>query len=186
MTTVYFVRHAQPDCSNHNDRERPLTQKGIEDSKLVTHYLRDKDIDILLSSPYRRAVETIKDLADSCGYPIHMVEDFRERKVDNCWIEDFDNFTKMQWNDFDYKLLDGECLWEVQKRNINALKEVLRVYKDRNIVIASHGTAMSTILNYFEPAFHFDDFQRIRNIMPWVVKLSFEGDRLVCKEEVDV
>ena len=115
MTIVYFVRHAEPDYTNHNDMERPLTKKGKEDSKLVTKYLCDKNIDIVLSSPFVRAIETVKDFTDSFGLSIQIVEDFRERKVDNVWIEDFDKFSEMQWNDFDYKFSDGECLREVQK-----------------------------------------------------------------------
>ena len=186
MTTVYFIRHAEPDYSNHNDRERPLTKKGIKDSKLVTDYLRDKDIDVVFSSPYIRAVETIKDFADSLGLPIHLVEDFRERKVDSCWIEDFNNFTKMQWNDFNYRHSDGECLREVQNRNMNALRKVLQIHSDKNIIIGSHGTAISTIMNYFDPSFNYDDFQRIRNFMPWIVKLSFQGEKLIHKEEIDL
>lgn len=114
MTTVYFVRHAEPDYTNHNDMERPLTIKGKEDSRLVTDYLRDKDIEIVLSSPCLRAVETVKDFADLLGHTIITVEDLRERKVDSDWIEDFYRFTEQQWSDFDYKLSDGECLHEVQ------------------------------------------------------------------------
>lgn len=186
MTTIYFIRHAEPDYTNHNDRERPLTQKGKEDSKLVTQYLCDKNIDIVLSSPYVRAVDTVKDFAESFGYPILTVEDFRERKVDSIWIEDFYKFSKMQWNDFEYKLSDGESLREVQDRNINALMEVLKEHNGKNIVIGSHGTALSTIINYFEPTYSFDDFQRIRNIMPWIVKMSFQGDTLIHIEKVDV
>lgn len=186
MTTIYFIRHAEPDYTNHNDRERPLTQKGKEDSKLVTQYLCDKNIDIVLSSPYVRAVDTVKDFAESFGYPILTVEDFRERKVDSIWIEDFYKFSKMQWNDFEYKLSDGESLREVQDRNINALMEVLKEHTGKNIVIGSHGTALSTIINYFEPTYSFDDFQRIRNIMPWIVKMSFQGDTLIHIEKIDV
>lgn len=186
MTTIYFIRHAEPDYTNHNDRERPLTQKGKEDSKLVTQYLCDKNIDIVLSSPYVRAVDTVKDFAESFGYPILTVEDFRERKVDSIWIEDFYKFSKMQWDDFEYKLSDGESLREVQDRNINALMEVLKEYTGKNIVIGSHGTALSTIINYFEPTYSFDDFQRIRNIMPWIVKMSFQGDTLIHIEKIDV
>lgn len=186
MTTIYFIRHAEPDYTNHNDRERPLTQKGKEDSKLVTQYLCDKNIDIVLSSPYVRAVDTVKDFAESFGYPILTVEDFRERKVDSIWIEDFYKFSKMQWDDFEYKLSDGESLREVQDRNINALMEVLKEHTGKNIVIGSHGTALSTIINYFEPTYSFDDFQRIRNIMPWIVKMSFQGDTLIHIEKVDV
>lgn len=186
MTTIYFIRHAEPDYTNHNDRERPLTQKGKEDSKLVTQYLCDKNIDIVLSSPYVRAVDTVKDFAESFGYPILTVEDFRERKVDSIWIEDFYKLSKMQWDDFEYKLSDGESLREVQDRNINALMEVLKEHTGKNIVIGSHGTALSTIINYFEPTYSFDDFQRIRNIMPWIVKMSFQGDTLIHIEKVDV
>ena len=186
MTTIYFIRHAEPDYTNHNDRERPLTQKGKEDSKLVTQYLCDKNIDIVLSSPYVRAVDTVKDFAESFGYPILTVEDFRERKVDSIWIEDFYKFSKMQWDDFEYKLSDGESLREVQDRNINALMEVLKEHTGKNIVIGSHGTALSTIINYFEPTYSFDDFQRIRNIMPWMVKMSFQGDTLIHIEKIDV
>lgn len=186
MTTIYFIRHAEPDFTNHIDRERTLTQKGKEDSELVTHYLQDKSIDVILSSPFVRAVDTVKDFADSLGYPICTVEDFRERKVDNIWIEDFNKFTEKQWNDFEYKLSDGECLKEVQNRNIDALMQVLGVHRDKNIVIGSHGTALSTIINYFKPTFGFDDFQRIQHIMPWIIKFTFNEDKLMHIEEINV
>lgn len=42
------------------------------------------------------------------GLEINIIEDFRERKVDSIWIEDFDKFAKEQWSNFDYKLSDGE------------------------------------------------------------------------------
>lgn len=186
LTTIYFIRHAEPDFSNHNDMERPLTQKGMDDSKLVTKYLSDKNIDIVLSSPYMRAISTVKDYADLSGHSITTVEGFRERKVDSVWIEDFNKFSEMQWNDFDYKLSDGECLREVQNRNIDALMQVLREYRDKNIIIGSHGTSLSTVINYFKPECGLDYFQRIRHFMPWIVKLSFDGEELLHIEEIDV
>ena len=51
MTTVYFIRHAQPNYSNHCDEQRELTAKGMEDRKLVTRFLADKNVDMVLSSP---------------------------------------------------------------------------------------------------------------------------------------
>lgn len=186
MTNIYFIRHAEPDYTNHNDMERPLTEKGLEDRGLVTLFLSDKNIDIVLSSPFTRAVETLKDFADLYGHPIITVDDFRERKVDSVWIEDFSKFTELQWNDFDYKLSDGESLREVQNRNIEALMQVLRLHRDKNIVIGSHGTALSTIINYFDPNYGFHNFQSIRFLMPWIVNFSFEGDKLINIEKIDV
>lgn len=186
MTNVYFVRHAQPNYNNHDDLSRELTEKGLADRKLVTKFLKDKDIHIVLSSPYLRSVDTVKDFADTCGLPITTIEDFRERKIDSCWIEDFLGFAKKQWEDFDHKLSDGECLREVQERNIAALKAVLKEHAGKNIVVGSHGTALSTIVNYFDNSFGYEQFDRIKGLMPWIVHFVFEGEECVKIESINV
>lgn len=61
MTTIYFVRHAEPNYVNRGDMSRELSSKGLQDRKLVTKFLLDKHIDVILSSPYKRAVDTIVD-----------------------------------------------------------------------------------------------------------------------------
>ena len=96
MTHIYFVRHAQPNYDNHDDLTRELTEKGLQDRTLVTAYLRDKDIHAVLSSPFLRSVDTVKDFADEAGLSITLVEAFRERRVDSGWIEDFNAFARRQ------------------------------------------------------------------------------------------
>lgn len=95
MTTIYFVRHAQPNYDNHVDEERELTKKGLEDRKLVSNYLEDKNIDVVFSSPFKRSVDTVKHFADKHNLSIELVDDFRERRVDSIWIEDFDIFVRI-------------------------------------------------------------------------------------------
>ena len=184
MTTIYFVRHAEPDYNNHDDFFRPLTDKGMKDRIKVTNYLLDKKIDVILSSPYIRSVDTIADFAKNASLSIETVDDFRERKIDSVWIEDFNGFCKKQWIDFDYKLSDGESLKDVQKRNIRALEEVLNKYSEKNIVIGSHGTALSTIINYYDKSFNYDSFNAIRAVMPWIVRFEFDDNKCVCIEEI--
>lgn len=186
MTTVYFVRHAEPNYNNHNDELRELTIKGLKDRTLVTEFFKDKNIDIVLSSPYIRAVDTVKEFADAYNLKIETVFDFRERKIDSVWIEDFTTFCKQQWNDFSYKLSDGETLNEVQSRNVEALKLVLDKYKNRNIIVGSHGTALSTIINYFDCSFGYENFEKIKSLMPWIVKFTFDNDKLQDIEMFDV
>lgn len=186
MTTVYFVRHAQPNLKNHDDCTRELTQKGQEDRKKVTCFFENTDVDAVLSSPYKRAMDTVRHLAESKMLPIIPISDFRERKVDSGWIRDFDGFCRHQWEDFDFRLSDGESLRQVQRRNITALETVLKEYANKTVIIGGHGTSMSTIYQYYDPSFGYEDFQQIKNRMPWVLKFTFDGH--VCQkiEEFDL
>ena len=185
MTTIYFVRHAEPDSRVHDDRVRPLTPKGMRDAGLVTDYLKDKGVGVILSSPFQRAADTVRGLAGHLGLPIQLVEDFREREV-GAWVEDFAQYARQQWDDFDYRLPGGESLREVQERNVSALNRVLAQYPDQTIVVGSHGTAISTLLHHFDPSFGYDDFAAIKNLMPWIVKFSFGPDDRVGIEKIDL
>lgn len=188
MTTVYFIRHAESDTTVHDDQIRPLTGKGLADRRLVTEFLLDKSIDVILSSPFKRAVDTVADFADKAGLSILTAEDFIERKSDSNWLRDtdFSSFISRQWADFSYKLSDGECLAEVQERNINALNKMLVQYKNKNIVIGTHGTALSTIINYYDSTYGFEDFMAMVNLMPWVVKMTFDETDCAGIQKIDL
>lgn len=186
MTSIYFVRHAEPNYSNHNDLTRELTEKGLRDRELVTAFLADKKVDVVLSSPYKRAVDTVGHFASTYGFSMTTIHDFRERKVDSGWIGDFEAFTCRQWEDFDYKLNGGESLSEAQKRNVSALREVITLHAGKTVVIGSHGTALSTIVHYYQPQFGLREFMRIKSLMPWVVHFAFSGDDCELIEEFDL
>ena len=178
-TTVIFVRHAQARYGE-DDRIRPLTEEGLIDRQVVVDTLKDRHIDCFLCSPYRRSIETIQTTADYFGMPIITDERFRERKV-GTWN---DGWLEKRWNDFTCAEEDGENLQSVQTRNIEALKEALSVYSGETIVIGTHGTALSTILNYYDRSFGVNDFLRIVSWMPYIVEMSFVGDKLVEKKEL--
>jgi len=186
MTTIFFVRHAEPDLSIHDDYSRSLTLKGASDCSLIINLLRDEKIDVVLSSPFKRAVDTVLPFANHVNLQVETIEDFRERKVDSGWIDDFNAFTKKQWKDFSYKLPDGECLLEVQERNIKALKQILGQHSGKNIVVGTHGTALSTIINYYNNDYGYEDFQSIAGIFPWVVKMEFDEGTCLGIEQMDL
>lgn len=174
MTTVYFIRHAQSDRFVHDDRTRPLTAEGLADTKQITAALRDAGIAHILSSPYKRTLQTVADLADTLGLCIETDEDFRERNAGSWHGENFLEFIRQQWADFSYHIMDGECLADVQKRSIAALHRALDKYSGQVLAIATHGTALSTMLHYYDPSWQFDRFMDILDAMPYVVKLCFD------------
>ena len=183
MTEIYFIRHAESDNSVRDGRIRPLTEKGLASRVVVTEFLQEKNIDVVLSSPFKRAVDTISDFAEKNGFKIRFIDNFREQRSSSDMRRDnpdFRLFLQRQWSDFIYAFSDGECLQDVQKRNIAALNDVLTEYKGKRIVIGTHATALSTIINYYDNTYGFKDFEAMENKLPWAVKLSFEG--LTCVE----
>lgn len=63
-------------------------------------------------------------------------------------------------------------------------KESYAYYKIlKHIVIGTHGTALSTILNFYDNGFGCEDFLRIIDWMPYIIELDFEGDKLVGTQE---
>ncbi len=180
MTSIYFVRHAQPNHAWENDRTRPLSEEGAEDSERVVEALRDIRLDYAICSPYHRSMDTIENCAEAHNLQIHTDERLREREKGpggNTLA-----LIEKRWSAFDYHEEGGESLRMVQERNVQALKEILKEHPNENILWGTHGTALSTILNYFDSSYNFQSFMRIIDFMPYIIRLDFEGLGLVGKE----
>jgi len=190
MTAVYFIRHAESDTSVRDPLTRPLTAKGLADRRLVTDFLSDKNIDAVISSPFKRAVDTVREFAKERGFEIETVDGLRERKSDSDWGREKDvppyTFLRRQWSDFTYTYSDGESLGAVQARNIAALESILDRYGGKNIVIGTHGMALSVIVNYYDKTYGFEDYMAMTDVMPWAVKMTFDKQNCVDIEKIDL
>ena len=181
MTKVYFVRHAQPDFAWEDDRTRPLTAEGKADSKVVVEFLKDKQIDVFYCSPYLRSVDTIADTA--LYYEKEIITDERLREREKGPNGNGRDMLCKRWADLDYHEVGGESIHMAQERNVAVLQDILHVNQGKNIVIGTHGTALSSILNYYDATFGCDDFWRIVDWMPYIIELDFEGMKLVGRTE---
>lgn len=181
MTRVYFVRHAQPEHDWEEDRTRPLTEEGKKDSGIVLDFLKDKKIDAFYCSPYKRSMDTIAEAASFFNEEIRTDERLREREK-GADGNTFGMFRK-RWANHDYHEEGGESIAMVQRRNMDALNQILSSNPNKEIVVGTHGTALSTILNYYDSGFGCDDFLRIIDWMPYIIELDFEGDKMVGKQE---
>ena len=181
MTKVFFVRHAQPLHEHNDDRTRPLTDEGLRDASIVLETLIDKDISAFYCSPYKRSLDTIKQTAEYYHAKIQTDERLREREKG----ADGNNhgMFRKRWADHEYHEDGGESIGMVQRRNVEALNEILEKNRGGNIVIGTHGTALSAIMNYYNPEFGCDDFLRIIDWMPYIVEMDFEGRELVGVKE---
>lgn len=181
LTRVYFIRHAQPKHDHEDDRTRPLTGEGIADSEIVLDFLKDKGIDAFYCSPYKRGIDTIKKTAAYFNKEIQLDERLREREK-GVNGNRYGMFRK-RWADHNYHETNGESIAMVQKRNIEALKEILENNSGKTIVIGTHGTALSSIINYYKPQFGCDDFLRIIDWMPYILEMDFDRQQFVSMTE---
>jgi len=111
---------------------------------------------------------------------IHTDERFKER-IRGARSNDL---IEKRWKDFNFYEEGGESLESVQKRNIEALKEVLEQYPNKNIVIGTHGTALCTILNYYDPSINYASFKSIWLCMPYIIRCDFESGDLIKREVI--
>lgn len=174
MTTVYFIRHAQADSAVLDQESRPLTDKGKQDCYQLAEDFENIKIDFILSSPYRRSLDTIAQIAERPGLSVHISDHLRGLRLQSNWIETYRSFFLNYWNDFTYHYADGESFAELQQRCISLLQEVVGRNSNKTIVISTHSVSMAVMLKYYDASFDFEDFMVIAETEPFVVKLVFD------------
>ncbi|KFM99161.1 histidine phosphatase family protein [Bacillus clarus] len=181
MTTIYFVRHAHSTYTKE-ERERPLSKKGWHDVQSVTNFLKGEQIDAVISSPYKRAVQTVQGVAEQFGLIVQVEEDLRERLLSKEPLDDFNNAIRKVWEDWSFAYEGGESNDIAQKRGVICMQNVLNEYKGKKIVIGTHGNIMVLIMNYFDSTYDFHFWKMLE--MPDIYKLTFHDDSLVFTEKV--
>ncbi|NKI32540.1 phosphoglycerate mutase family protein [Croceivirga thetidis] len=69
-TTFYFIRHAEKETANKNDRNPDLTNVGIERSNKWAGIFEFIDLDAIFSTNYKRTRNTAKPIAVSKNLPV--------------------------------------------------------------------------------------------------------------------
>lgn len=174
-TFVYMVRHAESPYVEGQERTRGLSEAGMEASGIVAKVLRDADIQVFYSSPYRRAVLTLEELAAVSGQLIHLREDLRETEFGPGHV-DMTAVQKM-YNEPGHFFLDGESNQACQERAVACLLEILREHSGERIAIGTHGNVMTLMMGYFDPAYGFDFL--LHTSKPDIYRLEFASSQLV-------
>jgi 8-oxo-dGTP diphosphatase len=78
---VYVVRHAKAGSRHtwpHPDEDRPITRRGRRQALRLVERFRGLGIARIVSSPYRRCVQTVEPLARSRGLDVQTAEELAE------------------------------------------------------------------------------------------------------------
>lgn len=165
--TLYVFRHGQTednaDYIFSGWRDSPLTEKGRGQAEVLAEKLRDKRINVLISSPQRRALDTMKiaiSLNRRCkNMEIQIEPRIRERSYGNLQGQSklemqLENPTLLQEYRRSYtkKIIGGESLEEVVKRVEGFCSELVPLIKEHriNVAISCHGNSIRGFRKFFE------------------------------------
>lgn len=175
LTNLYFVRHAHSTYT-HDELGRPLSNRGIADAERITNILEKENIDIVISSPYKRAVQTVEGVAKVLGKELIVEDGFKERNLSVKPVEDFNLAITKVWEEPAFSWEGGESNFNAQKRGIMATLKVLETYEGKSIAVGTHGNIMVLIMNYFDEKYGFSFWKDLD--MPDIYKLSFDKKNL--------
>jgi len=180
-TYIYLVRHGESPKTENNERTRGLTDKGWSDAKRITELLKDESIDVFVSSPYRRAVLTIEELAKFHNKEILVFEEFRELEFSNedRIINDKELYpiVNKMFSDPEYSLPGGESSKICMNRTIGILKKIVAEYEGQKIVIGTHGMVMTLMMRYFESKYDYDFL--LKTTKPDIYRMEFEEGNVI-------
>ncbi len=173
-TILYMVRHGESPYNEGNERTRGLTPKGKIDIEKVTKLLIGEGIDMIISSPYTRAILSVEGLAEHLNLDIKVFEDLRERHFAEEIIENAELMSSIResFNDLNSTLPGGESNADCQKREISVLKPILKEHKGKKIAIGTHGLVMTLMMNHFDPAYGLEFLNQLKK--PDIYKMLFE------------
>ncbi|MDN4494445.1 histidine phosphatase family protein [Ureibacillus aquaedulcis] len=179
-TTIYMIRHAKSPFVIGQERTRKLSRQGELDAEKITDLMNNKDIDLIVSSPYTRALQTIEGIANSKGLDIKIFEELRERQLKGAFKlseEEIQQAIKTSYEDIDFHLEEGESIKDVQDRAIPVINDLLNHYQGKTILIGTHGNVMTSIMNHFNKDYGYEFWKSTSK--PDIYKLELLGKKLL-------
>ncbi|ASN05566.1 histidine phosphatase family protein [Virgibacillus necropolis] len=174
MKKIFLVRHC---LAEGQHKDSPLTTVGMRQAVLLSRFFDKQNIvfDGVISSPYLRAIESIKPFAESKNLKIEVDDRLQERILSNEPVDDWMEVLEQSFNELDFKLPGGESANDAITRS-NAIFESINQNNDmNNVIIVSHGNLLSLMLKSFDQTIGFDEWKNLNN--PDVYLIESNGDK---------
>jgi 2,3-bisphosphoglycerate-dependent phosphoglycerate mutase len=132
-------------------------------------------VDLLVSSPYTRAQQSIAPLARRLGLAVEIDERLVERVLSAVPLAQWREALRQTFEDLDLAWLGGESSRTAMARGRAAIDALLARPEGAPVVV-THGNLMTLILRSFAPQFGFQTWECLSN--PDVYCLAVRGERV--------
>lgn len=161
--TYYVMRHGEADHNIANilssDPKNPhhLTEKGREEVELVAQALKDKSIDVIITSPFIRTKETADIVVEEIAFKGEIQHDVRLSEynfgdLNLQSIEKYHNYYSTVGERLEKRLPNGENLREIKQRLGEFIYEIDAKYEGKTILIVTHDGPASLLFAIAEGA----------------------------------
>jgi 2,3-bisphosphoglycerate-dependent phosphoglycerate mutase len=165
--TVSFVRHCQ---AMGQDPDAPLTPTGEAQAAALADFLAPFPIDRILSSPFRRAQDSIAPFAARRG--LHVETDTRliERVLTTASLPNWREHLRASFADLDYCLPGGESNRAALARAVAVLDDLQR-HPATTTVIVTHGNLLALLLRHCDDRVGYATWEALTNPDVYVAAL---------------
>jgi 2,3-bisphosphoglycerate-dependent phosphoglycerate mutase len=168
---MLLVRHCE---STGLEPDAPLTRRGLAQADALATRLAPFRPDLIVSSPFRRARQSVEPLAAACGLSIESDARLAERRLAAEPPAELAAAVRRSLEDLDHQMPGGESSRAAQARGRQAIEAVLARHA-RLPVVATHGQLLTLILNSIDPSFSFPDWASLS--YPAVYLVEVDGSR---------
>jgi len=162
MKTIYCIRHCSA-TGQHKDS--PLTTEGTRQAQLMSMYLNEAHfpIDKIISSPYLRAIDSIKPYAESKNLKIETDPQLHERVLSIEPVDDWLNELEHSFRNLNYRLPGGESSNDAIQRINDSLENIFENDEVSDVALVTHGNLLTLLLSQYDPRFNFEKWKRLQN-----------------------
>lgn len=162
MKRIILIRHCHAE-GQHEDS--PLTRNGVNQAERVALFLENNHfkVDRIVTSPFLRAIETIKPFAEKHHIPIEIDASLQERLLSDEPIDDWLEVLEQSFIDRDFRLPGGESSNDALQRARRTLDSVLNDTKSSTTVIVTHGNMLAILLKEFQADIGFKQWKEFTN-----------------------
>jgi 2,3-bisphosphoglycerate-dependent phosphoglycerate mutase len=169
---LFLVRHCE---SMGQEASAPLTAVGQTQAVHLADHLETLGVDLLVSSPYTRARQSVAPLAQRLCLPVEIDARLAERTLSAEPLAHWREAIERTFVDLDLAWPGGESSRTAMARGRAAI-DALLVRPERASVAVTHGNLMTLILHSFETQFGFQTWERLSN--PDVYCLAVQEERV--------
>lgn len=163
MTTIYFMKNT-------------LASMGLS-----TQFMKDKKVDVVFSAPEAKAIQMVRSFAMQLNTSAYVLDELRDVTINS---DDTEFVIRHMFRDDNYHISGGESYNGIQERMIDALQMMVNDYANKTVVVNSHAFPISTVIEYFDSTFGYEDYCKVSEKSPYIVKLEFNGETCLSMEDI--